>query len=81
MKIVENKEGRVVIETEETATLLNLIVDRLWDQKGITRAAYGTDHPFLDKMRLMVEGKNIKKAIESACDSIVKDCNSLLKQI
>lgn len=81
MKIVENKEGKVVIETEETATLLNLLVDRLWDQKDITRAAYGTEHPFLNKMHLLIEGKNLKRAIESACDSIIKDCNSLLKQI
>ncbi|RLG16615.1 hypothetical protein DRN69_00450 [Candidatus Pacearchaeota archaeon] len=81
MRIIENKENRVVFETEETQTLLNLLVDRLWNEKGIKKVAYGSKHPFLEKMQLLVEGKNIKKSIEKACDSIIKDCNELLKKI
>jgi len=81
MKIVENKEDMTVLETEETSTLLNLLVDRLWEEKDVKRAAYGSKHPFLDNMQLLIEGKNAKKSIEKACDSITKDCNSLLKSI
>jgi DNA-directed RNA polymerase subunit L len=81
MKIIESKEGKVVLETEEGATLLNLLVERIWEQKGVKRAAYGTKHPFLEKMELLVEGADNQKAIEKACDSIIKDCDDLLKQI
>jgi DNA-directed RNA polymerase subunit L len=81
MRIVESKEGRVVLDTEESATLLNLLVDRLWEQKGVTRAAYGSKHPFVGNCEVLVEGKNNKKALEDACDSIIKDCDALLKQV
>ncbi|MBN2094715.1 MAG: hypothetical protein JW727_01585 [Candidatus Aenigmarchaeota archaeon] len=81
MRIVESKEGKVVLETDESATILNLLVERIWEQKGVERAAYGTKHPFLGKAEMLVEGKNNKKAIEDACDSIIKDCDKLLKQI
>ncbi len=81
MKIVEHKEDKLVLETEENSTLLNLVVERLWKEKGIKRAAYGSKHPFLEKMQLLVEGKNTKKSIENACKSIVKDCDDLLKKI
>ncbi|MCK4429175.1 MAG: hypothetical protein KAU95_02275 [Candidatus Aenigmarchaeota archaeon] len=81
MKIVENKEDKLILETEESSTLLNLLVERLWSEKGIKRAAYGSKHPFLEKMQLLVEGKNTKKAIENSCKSIVKDCDGLLKKV
>ncbi len=81
MKIVESKNDKIVMETEETPTLLNLLVDRLWNEKGIEKTAYGSKHPFLEKMQLLVEGKNLKKAIENACDSIVKDCDKLVKKL
>jgi len=81
MKVVESKENKVVLETDETATLLNLLVERLWNEKGIKKAAYGCKHPFLEKNQLIIEGTNIKKAVENACNSIIKDCNKLLKQI
>jgi DNA-directed RNA polymerase subunit L len=81
MRIVESREDKVVLETEETATLLNLLVEKLWEEKGVKKAAYGTKHPFLENIQLLVEGKNLKKAIENACNSIIRDCNKLLKQI
>jgi len=81
MKVVKSSENKVILETEETATLLNLLVERLWNEKGIKKAAYGSKHPFLEKNLLIVEGSNIKKAIENACNSIIRDCNELLKQI
>lgn len=81
MRIIESKENKIVLETDESATLLNLLVERIWEQKGVTRAAYGNKHPFLGKQELLVEGKNNKKAIEDACDSIAKDCDAVLKQL
>lgn len=81
MRIVETKDNKVVLETEETATLLNLLVERLWDEKGIKKAAYGAKHPSEKNMQLQVEGSNIGKAIEKACNSIIRDCNKLLKEI
>ncbi|MGC9310383.1 MAG: RpoL/Rpb11 RNA polymerase subunit family protein [Candidatus Aenigmatarchaeota archaeon] len=81
MKIIESKGGKVTLETEESATLLNLLVERLWEDKLVKRAAYGAKHPFLSKFELLVEGRDNKKAIEKACDSIIKDCDALLKQI
>lgn len=81
MKIVETKDNKVVLETEESSTLLTLLVERLWEEKGIKKAAYGSKHPFLEKMQLQIEGTNIGKAIERACNSIIRDCNKLLKQI
>lgn len=81
MKVVESKEDKIILETEETSTLLNILVDRLWNEKGIKKTAYGSKHPFLEKMQLLIEGKDLKKAIESSCDSIIKDCDKLLKKI
>lgn len=81
MKVIESKENKLILETDETATLLNLLVERLWNEKGIKKTSYGSKHPFLEKMQLFIEGDNIKKAIENACNSIIKDCNKLLKQI
>jgi len=81
MRIIESKEGKVVLETEETSTFLNLLVERIWEQKGVSRAAYGSKHPFIGKPELLVEGKNNKKAIEDACNSIIKDCDAVLKQL
>lgn len=81
MKIVESKEGKVILETDENATLLNLLVERIWEQKGVKRAAYGTKHPFLENTELLVEGTDNQKAIMKACDSIIKDCDALLKQL
>lgn len=81
MRIIESKDGRVVLETDETATLLNLLVERIWEQKGVQRAAYGSKHPFVGKAELLVEAKDNKKAIEDACESIIKDCDRVLKQL
>ncbi|OYT43222.1 MAG: hypothetical protein B6U88_01625 [Candidatus Aenigmarchaeota archaeon ex4484_56] len=81
MRLIDKKEGKIIVETDETATLLNLLVERLWEDKTIKKAAYRIKHPFLDKFQLLIEGKNIKKSVEDACNSIINDCNNLLKKL
>lgn len=81
IEVLENDDERLKIEIHDNLTLVNLINENLWKQRGLEYAAYAQDHPYISKPVLVVKSKNPKKALLDAADRIVEDVNDLRKQL
>lgn len=79
IELIEDENGKMKIRIPDL-TMVNLINENIWQQKGVEVAAYATEHPYLSQPVLLVKSKNPKKSILDACQQIVDDVSSLKKQ-
>lgn len=79
LTVLENEDSKLKIKVPDM-TLINLINDSIWQQRGIEISAYATEHPYLGEPVLLVKAKNPKKALLEAAQKIVDDVKDLRKQ-
>ncbi|MFA4819848.1 MAG: RpoL/Rpb11 RNA polymerase subunit family protein [Candidatus Aenigmatarchaeota archaeon] len=81
IEVLENEKDTLKIEIHANTTLVSLINENLWQQKGIDMAAFKTDHPYLSKPILIVKSKNPKKALLDATEQVIDDVKDLRKKL
>ncbi|MEK6888446.1 MAG: RpoL/Rpb11 RNA polymerase subunit family protein [Candidatus Aenigmatarchaeota archaeon] len=80
IEVLENEKETLKIEVHDNTTLLSVINENLWQQKGIDMAAFKVDHPYLSKPILIVKSKNPKKALLDATEQVIDDVKDLRKK-
>lgn len=80
VEILENEKDKMKVEIHENTTLVSLINENLWQQKGMDVAAFKVDHPYLSKPVLMIKSRNPKKALLDAAEQIIEDAKDLRKK-
>jgi DNA-directed RNA polymerase subunit L len=81
VEVLENDDNKVKIKMPRGLTMVNLINENIWQQKGIDVSAFATEHPYLSEPVLLVKAKNPKKAILDAIEQIEEDAKDLRKQL
>lgn len=79
--IEEEKEKENIIEIEidnETSTLGNLVIEYIKGDERTEFAAYKVEHPLIDKLKMYIRAKNVKKCIIDNVEMLIKKCNELL---
>jgi DNA-directed RNA polymerase subunit L len=79
--IIEEDGDKLKIRVHDNTTLINLVNENLWRQKGIDFAAVTVDHPYLAKPILTLKSKKGKKALSDAAEQIIEDASALRKKI
>lgn len=69
---------KIMIEDEET--ILNPIKKKLINDKTITFAGYKKEHPLLNKIKLVIKGKDVKKSFKKALNDYKSDLEFLRKE-
>jgi DNA-directed RNA polymerase subunit L len=80
VNVLENEKEFMKIEIEDDLTLMNMLNENLWKQKGLDFSAYKKDHPYLSHPVLLVKSKNAKKAVIDAAEQIIEDVKDFRKQ-
>jgi DNA-directed RNA polymerase subunit L len=80
IEVLENEGNKLKIKMHDSLTLVNLINENIWQQKGIEISAYATEHPYLSQPVLLVKSKNPKKAVLDAAQQIVDDVKDIRRQ-
>jgi len=76
----KGKEDKLKMEIDDTHTFLNILREELWNEKGVSVAAYAKLHPYLGKPILLVKGKNLKKALINAAKKIIAQSRDFQKE-
>ncbi len=63
----------------EDATFANILKDELWATKGTEAAVVNKKHPLVGKPQLIVQGKDVKKLIKTAAQSLKKKVDEFEK--
>ena len=79
IQILEENDNLLRVEVDNT-TLVNLLNEKIWKQRGVDFSAYRIDHPYLSKPVITVRGKNPKKTLIDATDKILEDVETLRKK-
>ncbi len=79
LEVIENEDGKLKIKVPDL-TLVNLVNENIWQQKGIDVAAFAMEHTYLTEPVLLVKAKNPKKAVLDAVGQIKDDAKELKKQ-
>ena len=78
MKIIKDTKNELEIEiTGETHTLCNVIRKILMEDKNVESAAYSIDHPIVGQPNLYIKGKDPKKSLKKAAETLNKRCDEL----
>lgn len=80
LRILEENEDVLKVELDDV-TLVNLLNENVWKQRGIEFSAYSIAHPYLAKPVITVRSKNPKKALIEAADKIIEDVDALRKKL
>lgn len=71
LKVVEQKEGKLVLEVGgESHTLLNLLRELCW-KEGAEQVSYMVEHPYMSQPKLIIYGKNPKKILQAAAQRLI----------
>lgn len=81
VEVLEDEKEKLKIEIHDNTTLVSLVNENLWQQKGIESAAFKVDHPYLSKPVLLIKSKNSKKALLDAIEQVVEDVKELRKKV
>lgn len=76
VKVIENADDKLKVEIDDL-TLVNLLNEKIWKQRGIEFAAYRIEHPYLSKPVLTVKSRDPKKTVLEAADKILDDVKEL----
>jgi len=80
IEVIENEKDKVKIEIHDNLTLVNLLNENVWKQKGVDVSTYSKQHPYLSKPVLLVKSKNPKKTILDAAEQVIADVTEIKKQ-
>ncbi|MDI6724384.1 MAG: DNA-directed RNA polymerase subunit L [Methanobacterium sp.] len=76
MKILKNTKTELEIEiTGETHSLCNALRKTIMEDKSVESAAYVIDHPIVGEPVLYIKGKNPKKSLQKAAETLMSQCN------
>ncbi len=79
--VLEDEGDKLKLRVHDNTTLLTIVNENLWKQKGIDFAAVTVDHPYLSKPVLTVKSKKGKKAVIEAAEQIIEDASALRKKV
>jgi DNA-directed RNA polymerase subunit L len=80
IRILEESDDMMKVEIDDV-TLVNLLNEKIWKQRGIEFSAYNIEHPYLSKPVITVRSKNPKKALIDAADKIIDDVDAIRKKL
>ena len=80
IEILEETDDKLKLKIEDNTTVLNLVNENLWEQKGVDMAAVTLEHPYLSKPVITIKSKKAKKALADATDKIVEDMKELRRK-
>ncbi len=80
IEVLENEKNKVKLEIHDNLTLVNLLNENIWKQKGVDISTYSMQHPYMSKPVLLVKAKDPKKVILDATEQIIEDATELKKQ-
>lgn len=82
MKIITDKKNELEIEiTGETHTLCNALRKTLMEDKDVEAAAYVIEHPIIGEPKLYLRGKNPKKSLKTAAETLQSRCKEFKELI
>ncbi len=81
MKVIENEKGKLKVEISDNSTIVSMVNDQIWNQKGVDVSTFSTGHPYLGKPTLLVRGKEPEKAVVEAAEKVSESIKSLRKQL
>ena len=76
VKLLEEADDKLKLEVPDI-TLVNLLNENVWKQKGIDLSAYDIPHPYVSQPVLIVKSKNPKKSVIEAAERIIDDVKEL----
>lgn len=79
IEVLENEDEKLKIEIDTNLTLVNLLNEKIWEQK-VEVSAYKQEHPYLSKPVILVKSKNPKKAVVDAADAVIEEIKEFRKQ-
>ena len=77
----DNKEEVKLKFENEDSTFANAIKDELWNTKGVDIATLDKKHPLVGKPELTVHGKDPKKLLKTAAQTLKKNVEEFEKEI
>ncbi len=85
VNIVEDKQSELIVEFDGVDRgILELIKERVLEEKGVDFATVAKEHPLVGRPKLIVRSsKNAKKIVENAVEEMegeVKELSSKLKK-
>ncbi len=81
IEVLENEKDKLKIRVHDNTTVLNLVNENLWKQKGVDLTAVTVEHPYLSYPVITVKSKTAKKALLDAIAQIDTDTKDLRKKI
>ncbi len=76
MKIIKNTKKEFEIEiTGESHSLCNTLRKTLMEDEDVEAAAYVIEHPIIGEPKLYVKGKNPKKSLLTAAETVKSRCD------
>ncbi len=79
VEVLEKEDEKLKIKIDDM-TLVNLLNENIWKQRGFDFAAYSVEHPYLSQPVLTVKGKDPKKTLIEAAERIIEDAKELKKK-
>ncbi len=71
INVKKEKDGTLIVEVKGVdAYLPNLLRQELWNDDGVTFAAFDKDHPYIGTPKLIVRGKNPEKSLMDAIERL-----------
>lgn len=80
IEVLEETDDKLKLKVDDNMTILNLVNENLWEQKGVDMAAVTMEHPYLSKPVITIKSKKAKKALADATDKIVEDVKELRRK-
>ncbi len=78
MKIIKDTKNELEIELEgESHTLCNVLRKILMEDKDVRAAAYVIEHPIIGEPKLYIRGKNPRKSLMNAAETLKSRCEEL----
>ena len=81
IEVLENTADKLKIKVHDNTTVLNLINENVWQQKGVDLSAVTVEHPYLSKPVITVKSKKAKKALLDAIAQVDTDVKDLRKKL
>lgn len=80
IEVLEESDEKLKIKLNDL-TLVNLLNENIWKQRGLDYAAYTVEHPYLAQPVLTVKSKDPKKTLLEAAERIIEDAKELKKKL
>ncbi|MEM2115694.1 MAG: RpoL/Rpb11 RNA polymerase subunit family protein [Candidatus Woesearchaeota archaeon] len=81
LKILEEKNNKLIFELDTNYAIAELLISELRNDKNVNLATYNRDHPQIEIIRFIIEGKDPKKSIKEALKRLRETLKSSLNEI